>query len=174
MKQPAKLQFNCYLPLAGLKDVERLFAQYIAHPVLHLYNELPAQPELQIVPSLVWENRQNERPDGLKSWMHLFPGVAQITTKSNRLVIFLPVGARTFAICFGYGSGAFEHETVESHSSARPGLPDHAHQPLTHPPRVSELVGIWVSGTPIGAVYRAAALSTAGQLLAPVDGHRSR
>jgi uncharacterized protein (TIGR04141 family) len=48
-----------------------------------------------------------------------FPGVEEALNMSNRLVIFLPVDSRTFAICFGHGSSTLEWNAVEPNFGLR-------------------------------------------------------
>lgn len=118
-KQPAKLRFNCYLLRDGLRDVETaLRSKYrpTGKSALQRVVGSAGAPE----GAIAYLGTPSERtPRWAEELDALFPGVAKITNKSNRLVIFLPVSTRWFAICFGYGSGALEWETVEGNFGLR-------------------------------------------------------
>lgn len=118
-KQPAKLRFNCYLLRDGLKDVDTaLRSKYRSSgkSALQRVTGSAGAPE----GAIAYLGTPTERtPKWAEELDALFPGVAQITNKSNRLVIFLPVSTRWFAICFGYGSGALEWEAVEGNFGLR-------------------------------------------------------
>lgn len=118
-KQPAKLRFNCFLLRDGVKDVETaLRPKYRSSgtSALDKVGGSTGAPQ----GSVAYLGTPAERtPKWAQELDVLFPGVAQITNKSNRMVIFLPVGARWFAICFGYGSGALEWDAVESNFGLR-------------------------------------------------------
>lgn len=118
-KQAAKLRFNCYLLRDGLKDVETaLRSKY--RPSGKSALQKVAGSAGAPTGSIAYLDTPSERtPKWAEELDALFPGVAQITNKSNRLVIFLPVGTRWFAICFGYGSGALEWEAVEGNFGLR-------------------------------------------------------
>lgn len=47
------------------------------------------------------------------------PGIVGITPQSHRFILFLPVGTRTFAICFGYGASALEWSAIEGNFGIR-------------------------------------------------------
>lgn len=118
-KQPAKLRFNCYLLRDGLQNVETaLRAKYRPSgksALQRIEGSLGAPGG-----AIAYLGTPTERtPKWAEELDALFPGVAQITNKSNRLIIFLPVATRWFAICFGYGSGALEWEVVEGNFGLR-------------------------------------------------------
>ncbi len=68
-------------------------------------------------------------PDGVRAYMlthvggkpmwarrldQAFEGMDRFRSASNRFIIFLPVGQRVFAVCFGYASGALDWNAVET------------------------------------------------------------
>ncbi|WP_165802559.1 DUF6119 family protein [Arthrobacter sp. Bz4] len=118
-KQTAKLRFNCYLLRDGLKDVETALRSKYRSSGKSALQKIDGSAGAP-AGSIAYLGTPSERtPKWAEELDALFPGVAQITNKSNRLVIFLPVGTRWFAICFGYGSGALEWEAVEGNFGLR-------------------------------------------------------
>lgn len=115
----AKLRFNCYLLRDGLDDVEKALRpkyQPTGAQALQKIDGSTAAPQ----GSVAYLGTPTERtPRWAEELDALFPGVAQVTNRSNRFVIFLPVGRRWFAVCFGYGSGVLEWDSVESNFGLR-------------------------------------------------------
>ncbi len=61
--------------------------------------------------------------DGVPPWSRslnpIFPELGEVKSVSHRLVIFLPVGDRVFAVCFGYGSSSLEWSWIEPNFGLR-------------------------------------------------------
>lgn len=118
-QRSAKLRFNCYLLRDGLSDTEKaLRPKYrpTGAQALQKIDGSTAAPQ----GSVAYLGTPTERtPRWAEELDALFPGVAQITNRSNRFVIFLPVAQRWFAVCFGYGSGVLEWDSVESNFGLR-------------------------------------------------------
>ena len=118
-QRSAKLRFNCYLLRDGLSDTEKaLRPKYrpTGAQALQRIDGSTAAPQ----GSVAYLGTPTERtPRWAEELDALFPGVAQITNRSNRFVIFLPVAQRWFAVCFGYGSGVLEWDSVESNFGLR-------------------------------------------------------
>ncbi|NDK69126.1 hypothetical protein GYA89_07395 [Rhodococcus qingshengii] len=116
---PKKLRFNCYLIHDGVTDVEQaLRAKYRSSgdsPLTRIASSAAAPPN-----SVAFVGETTETtPSWATELNSQFPGIASVTNRSNRFVIFVPVATRWFAICFGYGSGVLDWEKVESNFGLR-------------------------------------------------------
>ncbi len=118
-KKEPKLRFNCYLLIEGLKDVQK---------ALRPKYRMGGDQELVPIPAT------SKAPQGALAFMGAgtprtppwaekldaaFPGIAQLETTPYRMVVFLPVDSRWFAVCFGYGSSALDWDSIEANFGLR-------------------------------------------------------
>ncbi|MFD6725972.1 DUF6119 family protein, partial [Streptomyces sp. NPDC060131] len=112
-KAPA-LRFNCFLLREGLTSPERAFrSQYLpgAAKGMRKLATSPAAPKGCVA---YLRDRSEKTPAWAKLLAPVFSELHAVQNFSNRLVIFLPVNDRTFAICFGYGSSTLEWSWIEA------------------------------------------------------------
>jgi uncharacterized protein (TIGR04141 family) len=115
----SKLRFNCYLLREGLDDVEKALRSKYRPSGAQALRKIDGSAEAP-AGSVAYLGAPAERtPRWAEELDSLFPGVAQVTNRSNRFVIFLPVTTRWFAVCFGYGSGVLEWDSVEGNFGLR-------------------------------------------------------
>jgi uncharacterized protein (TIGR04141 family) len=115
----AKLRFNCYLLRAGLGDVEEALRPKYRPSGAQSLRKLDGSAAAPLGAVAYLGTPVDRTPRWAEELDALFPGVAQITNRSNRFIIFLPVAQRWFAVCFGYGSGVLEWDCVESNFGLR-------------------------------------------------------
>ncbi|MFI9026917.1 DUF6119 family protein [Streptomyces sp. NPDC053560] len=108
------LRFNCFLLREGLDSHEEAFRpQY-----------RPGKPggmrklaDSQVAPegcAAYLKDMSEKQPSWAKLLAPAFPELQAVLNYSNRLVIFLPVADRVFAVCFGYGSSTLEWSWIEA------------------------------------------------------------
>ncbi|MFB9477977.1 DUF6119 family protein [Streptomyces filamentosus] len=113
------LRFNCFLLREGLKDCEK---------ALRVQYRPGSKSEMRKLANS--DNAPDgcvaylrDRTENVPAWARLlapaFSELEGVLNFSNRLVIFLPVKNRTFAICFGYGSSTLEWSWVEANFGLR-------------------------------------------------------
>lgn len=118
-KKDPKLRFNCYLLREGLTDVEEaLRAKYrtggaLALTQLGTTNKAPKGAQAFL------GSGEPRRPVWAEQLNAAFPGADRVENTPHRLIIFLPVETRWFAVCFGYGSSALEWDAVEANFGLR-------------------------------------------------------
>ncbi len=120
MKQAkSKLRFNCFLLREGLESYDRAFrVQYRPGATQGMTRLAPGSGVPEGCVAYLKENSEK-----VPAWARLltptFAELSSIRNISHRLVIFLPVQGRTFAICFGYGSSALEWSHIEANFGLR-------------------------------------------------------
>lgn len=115
-----QLKLNCYLLRSNIRDVEMaLRPKYRPGgkaPLSRLTGSSSAPPG-----AIAYLGETSDRsPKWAQQLDRTFPGVAtRVVNRSNRMVIFVPVDARWFAICFGYGAGTLESDSIEGNFGLR-------------------------------------------------------
>lgn len=114
-----KVRFNCFLlrpNLASLTDALREPYRPGGHMEM---TPLPAAPGAPEGVSAYFRARSEKIPAWATALSSVFPGLSNALNMSNRLVIFLPVANRMFAVCFGYGSSTLEWAAIEPNFGLR-------------------------------------------------------
>lgn len=81
--------------------------------------ELAASPDAPDGVRAFVKLRTTKVPGWARALSPVFPELDRVLNMSNRLIIFLPVRDRTFALCFGYGSSVLEWSAVEPNFGLR-------------------------------------------------------
>ncbi|MFF1406481.1 DUF6119 family protein [Streptomyces sp. NPDC058294] len=108
------LRFNCFLLREGLESPEQaLRSQYRPGGTSGMMKlaESTSTPDGCVA---YLRDMSPNTPAWAKLLSPVFPELETVENFSNRLVIFLPVGDRTFALCFGYGSSTLEWSWIEA------------------------------------------------------------
>jgi uncharacterized protein (TIGR04141 family) len=114
-----KLRFNCFLLREGLDSYEgALRFQYRPgnNSGMTRLADSPKAPKGSV--AFLRDNSESI-PTWAKLLAPTFSELQNVHNLSNRLVIFLPVGERTFALCFGYGSSTLEWSWIEANFGLR-------------------------------------------------------
>jgi len=118
-EQLPKLRFNCFLLRSGLASpTEALREPYRPDGKTEMSPLLPVAGAPEGV-TAYFRARSEKTPPWAVALNPLFPGLNNALNMSNRLVIFLPVGERIFAVCFGYGSSTLEWSAIEPNFGLR-------------------------------------------------------
>ncbi|MFF2597721.1 DUF6119 family protein [Streptomyces californicus] len=108
------LRFNCFLLREGLASYEEAFRpQYRPGKP----NGMRRLTDAALAPkgcAAYLKDMSEKQPAWAKLLAPVFHELEAVLNYSNRLVIFLPVGGRVFAVCFGYGSSTLEWSRVEA------------------------------------------------------------
>lgn len=110
---PPKLMFNCYLLDKALADPEHALRPKYRSGGEH---ELSKLAPTSVAPSgaiAYFGTSDPKTPRWAELLSPMFHGL-DVLNQTNRLVIFMPVRKRTFALCFGYGGGALEWDCLET------------------------------------------------------------
>ncbi|MCO8305917.1 DUF6119 family protein [Streptomyces sp. RKCA744] len=114
-----KLRFNCYLlreeinePLPALRSDCRPGGKKEMSE-LRVSDAAPSGCRAYL------RSKSESKPPWAASLISTFPELDGVINLSNSLVIFLPVGERLFAVCFGYGSSSLEWSSVEPNFGLR-------------------------------------------------------
>ncbi|MFE2129153.1 DUF6119 family protein [Streptomyces amritsarensis] len=115
----SKLRFNCFLLRDGLDSYDQAFrVQYRPGNTQGMRRLAPGEGVPEGCVAYLKENSEK-----VPTWARLltptFSELAAIKNISHRLVIFLPVHGRTFAVCFGYGSSTLEWSHIEANFGLR-------------------------------------------------------
>ncbi|MFJ4681567.1 DUF6119 family protein [Kitasatospora sp. NPDC088783] len=115
----SKLRFNCFLLRDGLDSHEQAFrVQYRPGNSQGMRRLASGEGIPEGCVAYLRENSEK-----VSAWARLltptFPELEAIKNVSHRLVIFLPVHGRTFAVCFGYGSSTLEWSHIEANFGLR-------------------------------------------------------
>ncbi|MEU0128646.1 DUF6119 family protein [Streptomyces sp. NPDC006289] len=119
MNERPKLRFNCYLLREGTTS-----AQEALRPQYRLAGN-SAMTEIQPTAgapegcTAFFSSKTDGVPPWSRSLADVFPSLNDVKSISHRLILFLPVGDRMFAVCFGYGSSALEWSTIEPNFGLR-------------------------------------------------------
>lgn len=119
VQKERKLRYNCYLLREGIAQPElALRAAYRPGGT----SEMTALPAADDAPEGIhayFSSRSEKVPPWAQALGSIFPGLSNALNMSNRLVIFLPVSGRIFAICFGYGMSTLDHGAIEPNFGLR-------------------------------------------------------
>lgn len=108
------LRFNCFLLREGLPSHEQAFrVQYRPGNKSEMQKLAASHMAPEGCVAFLRDNSE-KAPAWAKLLAPTFIELENVLNFSNRLVIFLPVGDRTFAVCFGYGSSTLEWSWVEA------------------------------------------------------------
>ncbi|MFJ1709576.1 DUF6119 family protein [Kitasatospora sp. NPDC088346] len=115
----SKLRFNCFLLRDGLDSYDRAFrVQYRPGNSQGMRRLASGEGVPEGCVAYLRENSEK-----VPAWARLltptFSELEAIKNVSHRLVIFLPVHGRTFAVCFGYGSSTLEWSHIEANFGLR-------------------------------------------------------
>jgi uncharacterized protein (TIGR04141 family) len=114
-----KLRYNCYLLREHLPMIEHaLRAKYRPGGREGMTTPTPtsAAPQGAVAYLGTTEPRTPKWAENLEP---MFSGVASLINQAHRVVVFLPVRNRHFAVCFGYGSAALEWDALETNFGLR-------------------------------------------------------
>lgn len=114
-----KLRFNCYLLRPGLDSVTNALREQYRPGGKTEMIPLTAAANAPEGVSAYFRARSEKVPTWATALSSLFPGLNAALNTSNRLVIFLPVINRTFAVCFGYGSSTLDWAAIEPNFGLR-------------------------------------------------------
>lgn len=109
-----QLRFNCYLLRPGLHDVESALRPKYRPGGAQELRKLHATREAPLNATAYLGTSEPKTPKWAELLEPFFTGAAEVVSRANRMVVFLPVRDRHFAVCFGYGSGTLEWERVET------------------------------------------------------------
>jgi uncharacterized protein (TIGR04141 family) len=120
-----KLRFSCYLLKPDLPRIESAIRQQYRPATAEgqgggrvRMSRLESNSGLPGV--VAYFHAKSEKiPPWAKALKSVFPELENALNTSNRLVIFLPVENRHFAICFGYGSSTLEWSAIEANFGLR-------------------------------------------------------
>lgn len=115
----AKLRFNCYLLRGGLQDPTAALRPPYRRGAPNEMVQLRALPSAPSGAEAFFGLGEERVPSWAYRLSGHFEGLDEIRSQSKRMVIFLPVEGRHFAICFGYGSNALDWSAVESNFGLR-------------------------------------------------------
>ncbi|MFI1679789.1 DUF6119 family protein [Streptomyces sp. NPDC020607] len=119
MTQASKLRFNCYLLRDDISSLQTAFrAQYRTDGRAPM-KELTSTEGAPEGCKAFFRSKEDGEPPWARSLSQTFPALESVRSLSHRLVIFLPVSDRTFAVCFGYGSSTLEWSRVEANFGLR-------------------------------------------------------
>ncbi|MEV1023515.1 DUF6119 family protein [Streptomyces sp. NPDC050264] len=119
MTQASKLRFNCYLLREDIVSLQEAFrVQYRTNGRSPL-QELTSTEGAPEGCTAFFSSKTDGEPPWARSLSQTFPKLESVRSLSHRLVIFLPVNERTFAVCFGYGSSTLEWSHVEANFGLR-------------------------------------------------------
>lgn len=115
----AKLRFNCYLLKEEVTNpVHALRAPYRPGGSKEMSRLTPSASAPEGV--LAYFSARSEKvPKWAQALLPTFPDLSRAINTSNRLVVFLPVAGRCFALCWGYGQSTLEHTAIESNFGLR-------------------------------------------------------
>lgn len=119
MSDGPKLRFNCFLLRDGLPSYEKaLRTQYRpgGRDSLTLLTPAEGAPDGCVA---YFATKSDAVPPWSRSLSPVFSALGAVRSVSHRLVIFLPVGERVFAVCFGYGSSSLEWSWIEPNFGLR-------------------------------------------------------
>lgn len=118
-KKNSTLRFNAYLIRAGIDKPENaLRAKYrpSGAEAMARIEGVGSAPNGSVA---FFRAKSASRPGWAEALAPMFPGLGEALNTSNRLVIFVPVSGRFFAICFGYGSSTLEWSAIEPNFGLR-------------------------------------------------------
>ncbi|WP_261719207.1 DUF6119 family protein [Streptomyces sp. FZ201] len=119
MSDKAKLRFNCFLLRDGLPSyTAALRAQYrpTGQSAMTQLTPSTSAPDGCVA---YFATKTDGVPPWARSLGNTFPNLRDVKSVSHRLVIFLPVDDRVFAVCFGYGSSSLEWSWIEPNFGLR-------------------------------------------------------
>ena len=109
-----RLRFNCYLLRPGLPDLQHALRPKYREGGAQALERLHATPAAPAGAVAYLGTADPKTPRWAELLQRSFLGAGRVSNQANRMVVFLPVKERHFAVCFGYGSGALEWENVEN------------------------------------------------------------
>lgn len=119
MGEASKLRFNCYLLREDITDPQNAFRFQYRIGGRTPMQELPSEAGIPEGCRAFFSSKKDGEPPWARSLSQFFPNLGDVKSVSHRLVIFLPVGDRTFAVCFGYGSSTLEWSRIEANFGLR-------------------------------------------------------
>lgn len=115
----AKLRFNCYLVREGIDDPISALRPECRPGGKKPMREIAASNSAPPGCRAFLRSKSESMPPWAESLISTFPELDEVLNLSNRLVIFLPVKQRLFAVCFGYGSSSLDWSAVEPNFGLR-------------------------------------------------------
>lgn len=119
MSDTPKLRFNCFLLREGLPSYEKaLRTQYRPGGRAAMRRLTPSggAPDGCVA---YFATKDDTVPPWSRSLSQFFSALDDVRSVSHRLVIFLPLDNRVFAVCFGYGSSSLEWSWIEPNFGLR-------------------------------------------------------
>lgn len=117
--QGSTLRFNAYLIRAGVDDPERALRLKYRPGGSDGMTRIEGTGSAPAGSVAFFRARSTSIPGWAQALAPMFPGLDEALNTSNRLVIFLPVSGRYFAICFGYGSSTLDWSAIEPNFGLR-------------------------------------------------------
>lgn len=118
-KKDSKLRYNCYLLSDSVVDVERALRAKYRPGGPQGMTKLPTTAAAPAGAVAYLGSSDPRRPVWAQQLAAAFTGADAVANVSHRLVIFLPVKNRWFAVCFGYGSSALEWDLLDHNFGLR-------------------------------------------------------
>src|SRR6266498_2755908 len=113
-QREGKLRLNCFLVREDIGDPElALRADYRPTGKTPMH-QLSVRSGVPPGMSAYLRSTPTGQPKWARRLSAVLDGLQDLVSISHRLVIFLPVSARYFAVCFGYASGALDWNAVET------------------------------------------------------------
>ncbi|MDI3344369.1 TIGR04141 family sporadically distributed protein [Streptomyces sp. AJ-1] len=119
MAEASKLRFNCYLIREDITSLQEAFRVQYRTSGRSPMQELTSTEGAPEGCKAFFSSKTDGEPPWARSLSQTFPQLENVRSLSHRLVIFLPVSGRTFAVCFGYGSSTLEWSHVEANFGLR-------------------------------------------------------
>lgn len=119
MREGPKLRFNCYLLREGVTSAQDALRPQYRLSGNSAMAEIESTGEAPEGCTAFFSSKTDGVPPWSRSLANVFPSLNDVKSLSHRLVLFLPVDGRLFAVCFGYGSSALEWSTIEPNFGLR-------------------------------------------------------
>ncbi|MFJ2179325.1 DUF6119 family protein [Streptomyces anulatus] len=119
MSERSKLRFNCYLLREGITSAQEALRSQYRFAGNSAMTEIESTGEAPEGCTALFSSKKDGVPPWSRSLADTFPSLGEVKSVSHRLILFLPVDERIFALCFGYGSSALEWSTIEPNFGLR-------------------------------------------------------
>jgi uncharacterized protein (TIGR04141 family) len=172
-KKPSKLRFNCYLIRSDIGDWERALRPKYREGGVNALQRITPSPSAPIGAVALLGQPSEKIPRWAQDLNSQFPGLSAVTNTSNRMVIFLPVRNRVFAVCFGYGSTVLEWESIESNFGLRVAARNFQADDLTElrSRRIDASARTQSVQIPVGGELRDLGVNLEGEFVRKLAGH---
>lgn len=108
-----KLDFNCYLIRSGVTEPQSILREEYRRAGKEALVPIEGAQALPLGAIALLNSKRGGGPAWARKLKSLLPPLADLTSVSHKLLIFLPVDGRLFALCFGYARNALDWSAVE-------------------------------------------------------------